>query len=142
MSNQSPEEFVKTLPVASTVPHDISSGEVSLPPTALLGEAERRRLEKLAASGEQAVERPPADKEQTLELFEDGATVKWLPRPGSPTQCLIVDASGKHLAIARDENIADFICNSINTFVVATSKNNDTDNPIKLMHPPIEIPSK
>lgn len=142
MNNQSPEDFIKSLPVVSTVPHDISQGDTPLPPTSLLSEAERKRLDKLAASGEQPVERPPADKEQELCLFEDGATVKWLPREGFGPQCLLVDASGKTLAIIKDSVISDFVANAINTFVVATAKNNDTDNPIRIMHKPLALPEQ
>lgn len=141
-NNLSPEDFVKTLPVASTAPHDISHGITPLPPTALLSEAERLRLEKMAANGEQPVERAPADKEQELNLYEDGSCTKHCARPGSYPQRIIVDGAGRHLAITKDEVIADWICNACNLMVIASKQAESEGRPLQIMHTPIVLPEQ
>lgn len=140
-NNESPQDFIENLPVASTVERDISQGKASLPPTALLGEAERRRLEKLAESGEQPVEPSKPDKSEDITCFSDGSVVKYLPRPGS-TQCVIVEATGKHLAITKDANIADWICNACNLMVFASAKAEIEGRPLQIFHTPVALPEK
>lgn len=137
MNNQSPEDFVKSLPVASTVSHDITHGDTPLPPTALLSEAERNRLQKLADAGEQPVERAPASREEELTTFDDGSVFKFFPRPGSTTQCILVDASGKQVAIVKDENMAEFLCNACNLFVVAQLKCEADGKPMQIFTKPV-----
>lgn len=136
-NNQSPSDFVASLPIASTVPHEIASGDTPLPPTALLSEVERLRLDKLAASGEQPIER---SREEQITTFEDGSCVKHCARPGSDTQRIIVEATGRQLAIAKDENIAEWICNACNLMVLASLKAEADGVPLQIFHKPIELP--
>lgn len=137
MNNQSPEDFVKSLPVVSTVGHDITHGDTPLPQTALLSEAERNRLQKLAETGEQPVERVPASREEELTTFDDGSVFKFFPRPGSTTQCLLVDASGKQIAVVKDENMADFLCNAANLFVLAQLKHEADGTQMQIFTKPV-----
>lgn len=142
MNNQSPEDFVKSLPVVSTVSHDITHGETPLPQTALLSEAERNRLQKLADAGEQPVEPVPAGREETLTTFDDGSVFKFFPRPVLPgypksTQQVLVDASGKQIAIVKDENMAEFLCNACNLFVLAQLKHEADGTQMQIFTKPV-----
>lgn len=140
MSNQSPDDFVKTCPVASTVPHEIASGDTPLPPTCLLGAAERQRLDKLAASGEAPVERPPEDRTDVCQSFSDGSFFKWLPREGFGSQCLLVDAAGQSIAIVKNANLADFLANAVNLFAAAQLKHEAEGTQMRIFHEPVVLP--
>lgn len=137
--NQSPESFIASLPTATPNP-DVIAGLAALPETSLLSAAERLRLDKLAVAGEVPVA-PFAIQSEQITTFSDGSVLKWLPRPGSATQCILVEATGIQIAIVKDVNFAEFLCNAANIFVIATAKNNNTDNPLQILTTPILLPS-
>jgi len=47
-------------------------------------------------------------------LHSDGCLMKFIDRPGFAPQCLLVDGRGQQYGIARNEAVADMICNGVN----------------------------
>ena len=80
-------------PVAAISPEDNS--------VALLGAAQR------VPSTE------PADHVE-FNLHPDGTLMKFIDRPDHAPQCLLVDGAGRQFGIARNEAVADMICNGVN----------------------------
>lgn len=141
MSNSdSPQDFISKLPPAPLVEPNIIDGHTPMPPTALLSEAERKRLQELAANGSAPVEPIPADREEELTTFEDGSVFKFMPRLGSATQQILLDATGKQIAIVKDENMAEFLCNACNLFVLAQLKHEADGTQMQILTKPIIIP--
>jgi hypothetical protein len=140
MSNN--ENQPSKLPPAPLSKPDITEGVTPLPSTALLSEAERKRLQELAASGQAPVEPVASDKEETITTFEDGSVFKYIPRAGSATQQIIVDATGKQIAIVKDDNLAEFLCNAANLFVLAQLKHEHDGTQMQIVSKPIIFPGK
>lgn len=135
--NQSPDSFIAGLPAAAT---PVQSDAV-LPTPSLLSVGERARLESLSASGIAPVE-PAAVQSEEITTFSDGSVLKWMPRPGAKEQCILVEATGIQIAIVKNQNFAEFLCNAANIFVIATAKHNTTDNPLQILTKPIIIPDQ
>jgi hypothetical protein len=140
MSNQ--ENQPSKLPAAPLVQPDITEGVTPLPATSLLSESERKRLEELAATGEApiVIKAPGAGDE--IATFEDGSVFKYMPRPGPTEHQILVDASGKQYGIIRNENLADFICNACNMFVLAQIKCEAEGKAMEIVHTPRIIPGR
>lgn len=139
-NNESPDNFISKLPPAEIVRPDITEGVIPMPPTGLLSESERRRLDELAKTGQAPVEPSAPEKTDELTTFEDGGVFKYMPRPGSTSQCILVDAAGQQIAIVKNENLADFLVNACNLFVRAQIKHEIEGTPMQVVHTPRIIP--
>lgn len=136
--NQSPESFVAGLPIAAPV--SASGGiDLPLPNTSLLSAAERLRLDNLARTGTLPVE-PTAVQSDELSSFSDGSFFKWLPREGSASQCILIDATGQQIAIVKNSNLADFLANAVNLFALAQLKHEAEGTQMQIFHKPILLP--
>lgn len=94
-----------------------------LPPTAITGPPEIQILDGPAA--ESALAALKAREEAAIEFtsFKDGSFFKYFPRAGFEPQCVLVDAEGNQLGIMRNHDLAEFMVNAANLFVLATLKN-------------------
>lgn len=126
-------------PLVNADPTDIAQGVTPLPPTSLLSTEELARLNAgIAGPG----------KEDDITTFEDGSVFKYIPRPvppGSPVvteQCIIVEATGQQIAIVKNANLAEFICNGVNLFVLGSLKAEADGIPLSIVRRPIIIPGK
>lgn len=133
MNNDTPSK----LPSAPLVKPDITDGAAILPPTGLLSEAERRRLDELSTTGQ-----TPSEPSEPVEIqsFSDGSFFKFTPRPGSASQQILVDAMGQQIAIVKNEELADFIANAVNLFALAQLKHEAEGTQMQIVQRPIIFP--
>ena len=63
----------------------------------------------------------PTAPQLMLAPFPDGACLKYLPRPSesSTTQQILVDSSGRHLAITVNVAVANLLCDAVNLLAKA-----------------------
>lgn len=117
----------------------MSNNNIPLPPTAI----------QLAPGEVKILDGLPADllalkvaEQSKIEFtpFADGSYFKYVPRVKFEPQAIIVDADGTQLAVARNFDIADFICNSCNALVIASLLNKVQDEKIVQPGSPIILP--
>lgn len=115
----------------------MSNNNIPLPPTAL------------AAPSVQILDNLPADllalkaaEQAVVEFtpFPEGGYFKYAHHKGHPPQCIVVDAAGTSLCIARNEDVAEFICNSCNALVIASLLNKVQDQKIVEPGSPLILP--
>lgn len=109
-----------------------------LPPTAITPE-----LQILSgAEAETALAALRAKEEAAVEFtsFKDGSFFKYFPRAGFEPQCVLVDAEGHQLGVMRNSDLAEFMVNAANLFVLATLKNRMEEQMIVQPGSPIILP--
>lgn len=116
----------------------MSNNNIPLPPTALApeiqildGPAAYTALASLKAKEEAAVE---------FTSFKDGSFFKYMLREGYAPQCVLVDAEGHQLGVMRNSDLAEFMVNAANLFVLATIKNRMEEQKIVAHDSPIVLP--
>lgn len=121
----------------------MSNNNIPLPPTALtLAPGEVKILDGAAADTALTALALLKAEEQVIEFtpFKEGGYFKYAPHKGHPPQCIVVDAAGTNLCIARNNDVADFICNSCNALVLASLLNKVQDDKIVQPGSPIILP--
>lgn len=121
----------------------MSNNITPLPPAALPSVAAPVQiLDGAAADDALAALARLKSEEQIIEFtpFPEGGYFKYGAHKGHPPQCIVVDAAGINLCIARNTDIAEFICNSCNCFVIASLMNKVQDSAIVEPGSPLILP--
>lgn len=117
----------------------MSNSNIPLPPTAIAlapGEV------KILTGAEADLLALKVAEQAVIEFtpFPEGGYFKYVPRAKFEPQCLIVDSAGTQIAVARNVDIADFLCNSCNALVIASLLNKVQDEKIVQPGSPIILP--
>lgn len=104
-----------------------NNGNIPLPPTAIQLPPNVQILDGAAADA--ALAALKASEQAVIEFtpFPEGGYFKYVPRAKFEPQCIIVDSAGTQIAVARNVDIAEFLCNACNCFVIASLMNKVQD---------------
>lgn len=109
---------------------------IPLPPTAIAPEV------KILSGVEADLLALKVSEQSKVEftMFPDGSFFKYVPRTGFEPQCLIVDAERVQIAVARNTDIAEFLCNACNCLVIASKMNAVQEQKIVQPGSPLILP--
>lgn len=110
-----------------------------LPPTAVTPELQI--LDGPAADTALSALRAKEEAATEFTSFKDGSFFKYMPREGFLPQCVLVDAEGNQLGVMRNQDLAEFMVNAANLFVLATLKNRVDEQTLVQPGSPIILPS-